>query len=79
MAKTRDGIKLSKILDVAREVEGVTIRDGRNHPYVLNRDGLRPCPVAESTDARKMLVPWFRQATGYETKTVYQALQKGSW
>ena len=64
---------------MARGVEGVTIRDGKNHPYVLNRDGQRPCPVAGSTDARKMLVPWFRQATGYDTNKVYRAFQKGSW
>lgn len=79
MTQTRDGIRLSNILNAARGIEGVIIRDGRNHPYVLNRNGQRPCPVAESTDARRMIVPWFRQATGYNNETIYQALRRGSW
>ena len=79
MTQTRDGIRLSNIINIAREIEGLTVREGRNHPYVLNLNGQRPCPVAESTDARRMLVPWFRQATGYNTNRVYQALQRGSW
>jgi hypothetical protein len=79
MTQTRDGIRLSNIINVARGLDGVTVRPGRRHESVLNYAGLRPCPVAESTNARRMLVPWFRQATGYNTNRIYQALRSGSW
>ena len=73
MTQTRDGIRLTNIINVARGIEGITVREGRNHPFILNLNGQRPCPVAESTNAR------FRQATGYNTNEIYQALQRGSW
>jgi hypothetical protein len=77
--KTRDGLPLSKILKVVRGIEGISIRDGTRHPFVLSYEGLRACPIAESTDARKMLVPWLRDATGYKPATIYESLRKGKW
>jgi len=76
--KTRDGHRLEKILSLAREI-GATIREGTKHPYMLNYPGLRPCPVAPSTDAKRMIIPWLAQATGYTRKEIYTALRKGSW
>ena len=76
--KTRDGIRLEKILKVARAI-GATIREGTKHPYILNYEGLRPCPVATSTDAKRMVAPWLALATDYTRKEAYQALRKGSW
>ena len=63
MAKTRDGIQLENIIDVAIAL-GATVRGGTNHSYALNYKGLRPCPVASSTDAEKMVIPWLKQIAG---------------
>ena len=77
--KTRDGIKLGNILNIARAL-GIDIREaGGNHPYVLNFPNLRPCPLASSTDARRMVVPWIRHATGYENNRIYDSLRSGQW
>jgi hypothetical protein len=76
--KTRDGVRLNNILDAAREI-GVAIRTGTKHPYVLSYDGLRPCPVATSTDARKMVVPWIMKTGNYTPRQAYNALRNGSW
>jgi len=76
--KTRDGYRLEKILDLARGI-GATIREGTKHPYVLNYPGLRPCPIASSTNAKRMVAPWLAQATGYARKDVYTALTQGHW
>jgi hypothetical protein len=72
--KTRDGCKLKRILGFARE-EGIGIRKGTNHPYILRSEGLRPCPVACSSDAKRMIAPWLAQATGYERRRIYQTLR----
>ena len=77
--KTQDGIKVSNILNVARAL-GIDIREsGGNHPHVLNFPNLRPCPIASSTDARRMVVPWIRQATGYDNQTIYESFRRGQW
>jgi hypothetical protein len=77
--KTRDGIKLLNILKAVREIEELVVRTGSNHPYILNYDGMRPCPVAPSTDARRMLVPWLREITHRDGREIYDALKGGSW
>jgi len=78
--KTRDGLKLSKVVRALEELAGVTVRRGSNHPYVAMMPGLQPCPVAASTDARKMVVPWVKQASGYsDSNEVYRALRTGGW
>jgi len=75
--KTRDGLKISKVLRVARDF-GVSVREaGGNHPYILGFDGMRPCPVASSTDARRMVVPWLQEVTGYDAQRVYSFLRRG--
>ena len=76
--KTRDGIKLSTIVNMVMEL-GIAVREGTKHPYILQAPGLRPCPVAESTDARSMLAPWIRNATGYSVRDIYQSLRQGEW
>tara|TARA_Y100000310_G_C20679897_1_gene815308 strand:- start:969 stop:1292 length:324 start_codon:yes stop_codon:yes gene_type:complete len=78
-SKTRDGIRISRVTDAATGIEDVTLRTGRNHNYVLNYDGMRPCPVDTSTDARKMVVPWLRQVTdnAYTSRELYDGLRKG--
>ena len=72
--KTRDGIKLSKIVKLARSV-GATVRRGRNHPFVLGYEGVRACPVATSTDARRMVAPWIASITGYTPNEAYNAIR----
>jgi len=79
--KTRDGIKISDILSAARNITGLSIREGTKHPYMLIYPGLRPCPVAESTHAKHMIVPWMRTAIGtaigYDSQTIYEGLKTG--
>jgi hypothetical protein len=77
--KTRDGIKLTQIVRALAKLSGIEIRKGTKHPYIAMFDGLRPCPVAASTDAKKMLVPWVEQAIGYTRKEIYTALRTGEW
>ena len=74
--KTRDGIKLRNILKVAQEI-GAQVREGTKHAYILNYQTLRPCPVATSTDARKMVTPWMVQATGMDSTSLYKSLRRG--
>ena len=77
--KTRDGIKLSVIVRLLTELSAVQIRDGRNHPYIAMADGMRACPIATSTDARRMLVPWVARVTGYTRRDIYSSLRRGEW
>jgi len=77
--KTRDGLSLGKIVKMLETLAGVEIRKGAKHPYIANYDGLRPCPVAASTDAKRMLVPWLKQATGYKPSYIYSSLKTGRW
>ncbi|MGY4884583.1 MAG: hypothetical protein ACP5NZ_03320 [Nanobdellota archaeon] len=74
--KTRDGIKLEKIVEVAKQL-GMVIKEGTKHPYLLIAEGMIPCPVAASTDARRMVVPWMRRVTGYDSGTLYSYLKRG--
>ncbi len=76
--KTCDGIKLKDILQAAREA-GARIREGNSHAYILNYSGLRPCPVATSTHAERMVAPWLAQATGRTKHESYEAIRRGYW
>lgn len=76
--KTRDGIRLSDILRTAIEA-GARIREGNSHAYILNYEGLRPCPIATSTHAERMVAPWLAQATGRTKQESYEALRRGYW
>tara|TARA_Y100000310_G_scaffold191612_1_gene191561 strand:+ start:3618 stop:3875 length:258 start_codon:yes stop_codon:yes gene_type:complete len=79
MAKTRDGLRINKIMNLVDTIEGVSTRHGSNHSTILQYRGMRPCPVAKSTDARRMLVPWLRDVTGYNSVDIYQSLKSGQW
>lgn len=76
--KTRDGISIDKVIRMVQNI-GVSIRNGTNHHYILNYENLRPCPVAQSTNAKTMLVPWLKQILEYGNKDIYQALKNGRW
>ena len=79
--KTRDGLKLNRVIKALEEIAGVSVRPGKSHPYVALRQGYAiPCPIAASTDARKMIVPWIKNALGYQnSQEIYQALRNGVW
>lgn len=76
--KTIDGIRLADILRTAIEA-GARIREGNSHVYILNYAGLRPCPIATSTHAERMIAPWLAQATGRTKCESYDALRRGYW
>lgn len=76
--KTRDGIRLNDILRAAIQA-GARIREGNSHAYVLNYEGIRPCPIATSTHAERMVAPWLAQATGRTKHESYEALRRGYW
>ena len=78
--KTRDGIKLTQILSALEEITELTIRQGTKHPYMLGYKQLRPCPLAESTDTKHMLIPWLKQVDelkSYDKQTIYLGLKQG--
>lgn len=79
--KTRDGLRIADLVRALENLTGVTIREARNHPLVARMEGYtRPCPIASSTDARRMVVPWVREVTTYQNaKGIYQALRTGDW
>lgn len=78
MAKTRDGLKLTDILSAVKGIPGVIITSGKKHPYLLKYQDMIACPVAESTHAKRMLVPWLYQATGMNKQQIYLGLKKGT-
>jgi len=71
--RTRDGISLDKILELA-ETEGIGIRKGKKHPYLLKYQDQKPCPVAESSHFRHMILPWLKKVTGYSNESLYALL-----
>jgi hypothetical protein len=79
--KTRDGLKMRNVVRALELIKFVSVRRGNNHPYVAFRDAYPvPCPVAESTDVRRMVVPWVKTVTGYQnTEKIYKSLKCGSW
>lgn len=74
--ETSDGIRLTKILRLAEDL-GVDLRTGRKHKYILNYPNLRGCPVAPSSDAKKMIAPWLSQVSGRTRQETYNAMKKG--
>ena len=79
--KTRDGIKLKNVARALMGITGVSIRTGTKHPLIAFAEGYpRPCPLAPSTDARRMVVPWIREVTQFtDTNQIYSSLRNGSW
>lgn len=75
----RYNVPLSNIVSLANETNGITVRHGNNHDYVLNYSGMRPCPIDTSTDFERMVVRWFRQVTGYDKQTIFEACKAGYW
>ena len=78
--KTIDGLRIEQIARMMLNVPGIEIRRGTNHPFIAVKAGLRPCPIATSTHAKRMIVPWLAQATGYnDRKCIYDSLKLGEW
>jgi len=79
--KTRDGIKLRTIISALEKLTGITIRPGTNHPYIAEiADYATSCPIASSTNARTMIVPWIKRHTSYtNAQQIYNALRTGKW
>jgi hypothetical protein len=76
--KTRDGVRLAAILKTAL-LAGAGWKEGTNHPYLLTYQGVRPCPLAASTDAKRMVAPWLAEATGRDRQETYECLRNGNW
>ncbi len=73
-------IPLDRIAKAAKKLEGMTVRPGTKHPYIMVHPSMeKSCPVAKTSDAKKMIVPWIMEATGYDHRTVYQGIRKGKW
>mgnify|MGYP003962839607 CR=1 FL=1 len=77
--KTRDGHKISDLTKLIRKIGGIEIVSGSKHPFLLKTENQIACPLGPSTHARQMLVPWLAQATGYQNKEVYSAIQSRRW
>ena len=77
--KTQDGLNVWGAVKTVLEKPRMTYREGRNHAYILNYPGLRPCPMATSTHVGRMVAPWVAQATGMKKQEVYRALRQGHW
>tara|TARA_Y100000310_G_C20222542_1_gene596406 strand:- start:140 stop:385 length:246 start_codon:yes stop_codon:yes gene_type:complete len=77
--RTRDGLNIRNVVRAAEQVNGITVRDGTNHVHILNHPELRPCPIAGSTNVRRMVVPWIRQIVDYSSQDIYAALRRGEW
>jgi len=76
--KTADGIRLTDVVKAALQA-GARMRDGNSHLFILNYDGMRPCPVASSTHAERMVAPWLARATGATKQEAYTAIRRGYW
>ncbi len=81
MAKTRDGLKLTQVVQLL-ETLGFESRTGTNHSrlYTLpTPDGrTRSVPLEKSTDVRKMLVPYLTRALpNYSRNELYRACKVG--
>ena len=74
--KTQDGLHLKDILKAAT-LMGIGVRECTKHPYALEYPNQRPCPIANSTHAKRMVVPWIAQATGKDRREIYEALRCG--
>ena len=81
--KTKDGLRLSDIISAVENINGITIRAGTRHPYVLEYTGLRECALAESTHAKHMIVPWVKKVLNnysginYDNNLIYNGLRNG--
>ena len=76
--KTQDCLSLANIVKAAIQA-GIGVREGGKHPYNLEYPNMRPCPIAASTHAKRMVVPWIAQALRREREEIYTALRQGYW
>ena len=72
--KTRDGLRIKEIVNLLQDW-GIDVKEGTKHDYVAYHGTMRPCPIAASTDAKRMLSPWLSRALGMGTHNVYKQLQ----
>ena len=78
--KTRDGIKISKLVKALESIPGVSVEAGSRHDYKAEAPCMRPCPIDPSTHVKYMVVPWIKSFTGYQdSNEIYQSLRKGKW
>ncbi|VVB78007.1 Uncharacterised protein [uncultured archaeon] len=79
--RTADGLRLKNVAKALEKLSFVTVRRESNNPYIAFRAAYPvPCPITVDTDARKVIVPWVRNATGYKnTERLYKALKCGGW
>ena len=77
--RTRDGIRIGRVVRALEGIDGVSIRPGTNHLLVAFAQGsTRPCPIATSTHARRMVVPWVKEVTPYsDVNQIYSSLRNG--
>jgi hypothetical protein len=68
--KTADGRKFRRV-ESAWERAGGTVRNGTKHPRMLLYTGLRPIPLAKTTDARRMIAPYLAQIVGTSNREAY--------
>ncbi|MDP6527507.1 MAG: hypothetical protein QF858_01335 [Candidatus Pacebacteria bacterium] len=74
--KTRDGIKLSKIVKLARGL-GIGVTTRTKHPWALDYAGMdKVCVLATSTHARNMVAPWIARAMGYTPTQAYEMIRR---
>ena len=76
--KTADGLGFKEIGDLALALGG-TVRQGTKHNYIIQLPTQRAVPLAESTHAQQMLMPYFRQATDYSNREILDAMRRGAW
>jgi len=79
--RTRDGLRLTQLAKTLERLSGVTVREGTKHRLIARMEGYaRSCPIESSTDARRMVVSWVKETTGYQNaRGIYQALRTGDW
>ena len=77
--KTIDGIKIQALVKMLGKIPQISVREGSKHPYIAISDGIRPCPIATSTNVKTMVVPWLAQVIGYNSKSIYNSIRCGEW
>jgi hypothetical protein len=77
--KTRDGIQLRNIEHALESILDIKIRKGTKHRLIISKEGFsRPCLIGTSTHARRNVVSWVKETTGYDNaELIYQGLRDG--
>ena len=79
--KTSDGIRIGKLVKALNDFFEISIVEGSRHALKAIHEGIEPCVIAQSTNARHYVVPWVKKITNgnYDTNQIYTALKKGKW